>query len=210
MKCNGWGGRFEYRKVIRRRFPDFWKIPVSKRTIDVIIQHVKEGNWVLDIGAFDRSMEDKLKRYFPSLNYMSLDVDRGRYHDYYRLEQVDRPFDMVLLLEVIEHCDLEEGLNLIMAIHGILRPEGKLILTTPNLFHPNRFWSMEHKVPYRYDELGGLLMEVGFEVNHIFRIYNDQFLKRWIRLKIASFIHRYLDVDFARSILICASKVGEK
>lgn len=209
MERNGWGIRFEYRREIRMRYPDFWKIPVRKRPIDVILKEVKKGDWILDVGAFDRSMEDRLIRSFPYLNYMSMDIDPSRHHDYYSLKEVDRQFDVVLLLEVIEHCDREEGLDLLKSIREIISPRGRLIITTPNLFHPHRFWALEHKVPYRFDELGGLLMEVGFKVDHVFRIYNDPFLKRWFRLHIFAFLHRYLDIDFARSILIVSSKEGE-
>jgi hypothetical protein len=91
-------------------------------------------------------------------------------------------------------------------IHSILAPSGKLYLSTPNLHHPNRFWDIDHKTPYRYDEIAAVLLSLGFQINSIYRIYNDSFFKRFFRLYFAAWLHRYLDVDFAKSIAVVAQK----
>ena len=140
------------------------------------------------------------------INYKSMDVDRKQFHDYHSLDEIEESFDAILLFEVIEHLDLEEGIELIRKIYSLLTPGGKLFLTTPNLYHPHRYWDCHHKTPYRYDELGGLLSATGFIPRHIYRIYNDAFLRRLFRIYFAAPLHRYLNVDFAPSILMVAQR----
>ena len=51
-----------------------------------------------------------------------------------------------------------------------------MILTTPNVFNPSRFWrDATHKVAYCYDELGGLLLAQGFQIKAMYRTYSDAF-----------------------------------
>jgi len=61
-------------------------------------------------------------------------------------------------------------------------------------------------VSYRYDEIGGILISLGFQVKSIFRIYNDAFFRWLFRIWVAAPIHKYFSVDFAKSILVVASK----
>jgi predicted SAM-dependent methyltransferase len=204
--ADSWSQFYETRKVIRKNFPDFWKIKIIEKPVLAIRQFMKEGDKVLDVGSFDRGLHGRLKEYYKRFEYKSMDVDRRMQHDYYSVEGIKEKFDIVFLFEVIEHMDLKEGVKMLENIHGILKPKGKVMLTTPNVFHPNRYWESSHKVSYRYDEIGGVLDFVGFNVIEIYRIYNDAFLKKLFRIHLASWIHEYLDVDFAKSILL----VGEK
>ena len=115
-------------------------------------------------------------------------------------------YHIVFLFEVIEHLELDAGVDLLKNINRVLKKGGKVILTTPNVYHPNRYWECSHKVSYRYDEIGGLMDFVGLNVVSICRIYNDAFLKKLFRLHLTSYIHEYFSIDFAKSILL----VGEK
>jgi hypothetical protein len=84
---------------------------------------------------------------------------------------------------------------------------GTLILSTPNVFHPNRFWqNTDHKVAYSYDELGGILLSQGFDVLAIYRTFNASFLKYFLRLTLFYPLHRVLNIDFAKSIVVLAQK----
>jgi len=67
-------------------------------------------------------------------------------------------------------------------------------------------WEYSHKVTYRYDEIGGILISLGFKVKKIFRIYNDAFFRRLFRIWVAAPLHKYLCVDFAKSILVVAER----
>jgi 2-polyprenyl-3-methyl-5-hydroxy-6-metoxy-1,4-benzoquinol methylase len=136
-----------------------------------------------------------------------MDIDREQFHDFYSLEEIQESFDVVFLFEVIEHLGLEEGLQLLEKVYHLLNRQGRLVLTTPNVFNPSRFWrDATHRVAYCYDELGGLLLSQSFKIKGMYRTYNDAFHRYLFRVYVMSPLHRYLGIDFAKSILV----VGEK
>jgi hypothetical protein len=63
-----------------------------------------------------------------------------------------------------------------------------------------------HKVAYHYAELGGILLNQGLEVLGIYRTFNASVTKYFLRLTLFYPLHRILDVDFAKSIIIMAGK----
>ncbi|OGW15655.1 MAG: hypothetical protein A3G93_06455 [Nitrospinae bacterium RIFCSPLOWO2_12_FULL_45_22] len=201
-----WSELQKERLAIRKQFPNFWRLKVIKNVHGLIAQKVKNGENILDIGAYDRSREVKLKQLSTDIFYRSMDTDRANYQDYYCLEEIKETFNIILLLEVIEHLPLEEGLGLLGRVFLLLNKGGWLILSTPNLYHPTRFWDISHKTPYRYDELGGLILSLGYQIEGIYRVYNAPFIPRLFRLYLAAPLHRYLGIDFARSILIVGRK----
>ena len=136
-----------------------------------------------------------------------MDIDREQVHDFYTLDEIQESFDVVFLFEVIEHLDLKEGIRLLKRIHGLLNPGGRLILTTPNVFNPNRYWrDATHRVAYCYDELAGLLMAHRFQIRAMYRTYSDAFFRYLFRVYVMAPLHRYLGIDFAKSILIVAER----
>jgi 2-polyprenyl-3-methyl-5-hydroxy-6-metoxy-1,4-benzoquinol methylase len=202
-----WSTLYKTRREIQRNFPDFWDLTVRKKHLEVILEEVKDGDKILDIGSSTRELRrcliDLCGR---AISYKSMDIDRETKQDYYSLDEINEKFNVVFLFEVIEHLTFEDGVHLLSGIHDILLPGGKLILTTPNAFHPNRYWEYSHKVSYRYDEIGGILISLGFRVKRIFRIYNDAFFRRLFRIWVAAPLHKYFSVDFAKSILLVALK----
>lgn len=136
-----------------------------------------------------------------------MDVDQGQPHDFYSMEEIRETFDVVFLFEVIEHLELKEGIRLLKRVYDLLNESGRLILTTPNVFNPSRFWrDATHRVAYCYDELGGLLLAQGFSITAMYRTYNDAFHRYFFRVYVMVPVHRYLGIDFAKSILIVAEK----
>lgn len=167
---------------------------------------MQEGDEVLEIGAYNRSMKEEIENCYPDVNYKSMDIDRETFQDYYSLDEVKETFNIILLFEVIEHLTLPEGVQMLKKIYELLKPNGRLILTTPNLYHPGRYWDdASHRTPFRYDEIGGVLLGLGYRVRHIYRVHNDAFFQKIFRLFLMP-LHKYLDIDFAKSILIIAEK----
>ncbi|MDY6862357.1 MAG: hypothetical protein SV062_05125 [Thermodesulfobacteriota bacterium] len=204
-----WGELYKQRKLIRKRYPEIWSIKIIKKHLQVLSKIISENAMILDIGAYDRSLEGKIKKIVPSAVYRSMDVDIYQKHDYYDLSVVKEKFNVIVLFEVIEHLEYEEGINMLEKIYHLLDFGGKLLLTTPNLFHPNRYWDASHRVPYRYDEIAAVVSSTGLHVKEIYRIYNDAFFRRILRMYVFSFLHHYLDIDFAKSILLIAEKKPE-
>ena len=202
-----WSKLFEHREKVHQRYPEIWDLKILRKRFPLILETLRDREKVLDIGASNRNLEGRLKNHYPNLIYKSMDVDQERPHDFYRLEEIQESFDIVLLFEVIEHLELEEGAQLLKRIYELLNTGGRLILTTPNVFNPSRFWrDATHKVAYCYDELGGILMANEFQVKAMYRTYNDTFFGYILRVYVMAPLHRYLGIDFAKSVLVVAEK----
>jgi SAM-dependent methyltransferase len=202
-----WRSLFEHRAQIRKTYPDIWDLKIVRKRLPFLLKHIADGDKVLDIGASTRNLEMRIKKHLPQILYKSMDIDREGTHDYYSLDEIEETFDDILLFEVIEHLDLEEGIAMFKKIYSLLAPGGRLILSTPNTFNPGQFWrDATHKVAYCYDELGGLLLSQNFKIKGMYRTYNDAFLRYLFRIYIASSLHRLLRIDFAKSIFIVAEK----
>jgi len=119
----------------------------GKRLLDVsckegdVLQVLKPRSFVLRGTNFEPEG--------PSLDGIPVDygVDLLR-----RLPYEDASFDIVLLIEVIEH--LENHRTALSELARILKPGGVLILTTPNIMRLNSrfhfFWSGYHKTKRRF------------------------------------------------------------
>jgi SAM-dependent methyltransferase len=202
-----WSKLFEYRDQVHLHYPEIWDLKILRKRFPLMVKMIQDGEKVLDIGASHRDLQGRLRRHFPKLIYKSMDIDREQFHDFYNLEEIQESFDVIFLFEVIEHLGLEEGVQLLKKSYDLLNGEGRLILTTPNIFNPSRFWrDATHKVAYCYDELGGLLLAQGFQIKGMYRTYNDAFHRYLFRLYVMAPLHRYLGIDFAKSILVVAEK----
>ncbi|GAF75309.1 unnamed protein product [marine sediment metagenome] len=201
-----WSTHYGLRKKIRRRYSSIWRVPIAKNRLELVLREMEIGSSVLDVGASNQMLGEKIKAVFPDVAYKSMDIDREAIHDYYSLEEIREEFNLIIFSEVIEHMTIEEGVVTLKKLRELLKDGGRIIITTPNLFHPHRYWDASHKTPYRYDELAALLMSLGYSIETIYRLYNDAFFRRLFRIYIGAFIHRYLDIDFARSIAVVAAR----
>lgn len=202
-----WSQIFRNRAEIHRTYPDIWDLKIIRKRLPFMLKLFRNGDKILDIGASTRDLEKRIKKHFPQIIYKSMDIDREVEHNYYSLDEIKEVFDVILLFEVIEHLDLEEGVKMLGKIHSLLKEGGYLILSTPNTFNPGRFWrDATHRVAYCYDELGGLLLGQNFKIRGMYRTYNDAFHRYLFRVYIMSLLHRYLGIDFAKSIIIVAER----
>jgi 2-polyprenyl-3-methyl-5-hydroxy-6-metoxy-1,4-benzoquinol methylase len=202
-----WSKLFDHRDEVHRKYRNIWDLKILRKRFPLMLKTIQDGEKVLDIGASNRNLQERLKRHYPKLIYKSMDIDRQQFHDFYSLEEIRESFDVVFLFEVIEHLDLEEGVQLLKKVYDFLNEGGRLILTTPNVFNPSRFWrDATHKVAYCYDELGGLLLAQGFQIKEMYRTYSDAYHRYLFRLYVMAPLHRYLGIDFAKSILVIVEK----
>jgi len=199
-----WSKFYSIREQVTNTYSSVYSLKIKKKITQVILEELKPGATILDVGSSDRSIGKKIIAKIPSITYKSMDIDRALPHDYYTIEEIKESFDMIILSEVIEHLEFGQGVLLLRKIRKLLNDGGKIIISTPNMHHPNRYWDSDHKTPYRYDEIGAALNLVGLDVSNIYRIYNDPFLQRLFRIYIMAPIHSYFDIDFAKSIVVVA------
>ena len=202
-----WGEQFKWREKVHERYSEIWDLKIVRKRLPFILKYLKDGEAVLEIGAFDRSLGQRLKNDRPAILYKSLDIDPTYRHDYRSLDQVQERFDLVLLFEVIEHLEGSAGREMIGKVHGILHPGGRVIVTTPNVYTPGQYWKdASHLSPYHYEELGGLFFCQGFEVIEICRLFNEAAIPFAAKVYLLAPLFKFLGVDFAKSILLAARK----
>jgi hypothetical protein len=202
-----WSKFYAFRKEIRRIYPSVYDLQIKRKLLEVVAEELGKNDLVLEIGASDRGFFKKLKRSFPMITYKTMDIDTSLPHDYYTLDDITETFDIIILAEVIEHLEFSEALLFLKRLNGLLNNNGKIIITTPNIHHPNRYWQdPDHKTPFSYEAIGGALLSTGYKIDRICRIYNDQFFRKLLRVYISSYLHRHLNIDFANSIVAVARK----
>jgi 2-polyprenyl-3-methyl-5-hydroxy-6-metoxy-1,4-benzoquinol methylase len=88
----------------------------------------------------------------------------------------DACFDLITCIETIEHMFEESRQKLLFEFHRVLKPGGRLLLTTPNnedlqksmIFCPQcaqQFHSMQHICTWTGSSLASFLLDNGFTVN---------------------------------------------
>jgi len=202
-----WGEQFQWREKVHQQYPEVWDLRIVRKRLPFILKYLREGESVLEIGAYDRELGSRIRKYRPRTLYKSLDIDPSYQHDYTSIEEVKEEFDMVLLFEVIEHLDWKSGREMAARIFDILKPRGRVILTTPNIYTPGQYWKdVSHRTPYHYEELGGLFLSQRFESIELFRLFNDPLLTYVMKVYLFSPVFRFLRIDFTKSILLLARR----
>jgi len=203
-----WSEQLRLRERVHQKYPEVWTLKIVKKRLPIILKYLRDGETLLEVGASNRDLEGRIKKYCPKALYKSMDIDPSYSHDYSSFEEIQETFDMVLLFEVIEHLGLDEGREMVRNIYQILKPGGRVILTTPNVYTPGRYWKdVTHRTAYHYEELGGLLLRQDFEILEICRVFNEPLISFLAKVYLFSPVFRFLGIDFTKSILIVARKV---
>ena len=159
----------------KQRFHPHWFIgPIvndfyltRKELLNFISKNAKEikGN-VLDIGCGEKPYEEL----FNATSYTGIDIETTK--EYHASSKVDvfyngldllfesNTFDSIVCFEVLEHVFEPE--RIVKEMYRVLKPGGKIILTTPFIWN-------EHEIPYdfgryTYFGLNHLFAKNGFEV----------------------------------------------
>jgi 2-polyprenyl-3-methyl-5-hydroxy-6-metoxy-1,4-benzoquinol methylase len=152
-------------------------------------------------------MKPRLEAAAPGLRYESVDPDPAHPHEGRDAFAVEGPYDLVFALEVIEHFPPGEALRFLRRCRDLLRPGGRLVLGTPDVFTPGR-WHRDagHLTPFSPWELGGFVEEAGLRVLSLHRAWNAPFAERLLRRALLGWLHRLTGADYAHSVVAVAER----
>lgn len=175
-----------------------------------LLRHLREGI-IVDLGCAQGRFSDAFKRFLPNATFVGVDLDQqslrsGNLRHKLFADARKPPFrnaciDLALCLELIEHMSAADALKMLKRIKQILKPDGFLLLSTPNRNSPTykfesiihgllgqeyRGGNSSHVMIYSHDEIVELLRVSGFEV-FVFRGYwvlpigSKAILFHWLR-----------------------------
>jgi SAM-dependent methyltransferase len=187
------------------RWPSIFSLPLVRRASDLVLREARPGLRVLEAGAGDRRMKERLEAAAPGLVYRSADPDPAHPHDAPDVFAVEGPFDLVFALELIEHLSPEEALAFLRRCRELLVPGGRLVLGTPDVFTPGR-WHRDagHRTPFSPWELAGYAAAAGFEAASLHRAWNAPLAERLLRRVLLGWVHRLTGADYAHSVVLVA------
>ena len=202
-----WSKLFAYRDRIHKKYREIWDVPLVKKRSHLLKNYLKDGMAVLDVGAGMKGMKDEIAGLGINVTYKSMDIDRSNEHDFYDVNDIHEKFDAIIMFEVIEHLDLEDGLRFLKALSEKVKEKGIIVISTPNIFNPARYMrDSTHRTFYGYDELCGLLNLAGFGIKDVYRSFNDAIHRYIFKVYLLGWLFRVLSIDYALSVFV----VGEK
>jgi SAM-dependent methyltransferase len=99
-------------------------------------------------------------------------VFTGDIWDFFDVENSDKPFCCVVMLDVLEHFSAGDGVRLFQKIKTILRPGGRIIIRVPNMSSPwggiHQFADLTHKTAFTPNSLEQLGQAAGFRTRAFF------------------------------------------
>ena len=117
---------------------------ISWMRLGKVLPYVEKDDIILDFGCGHQAyllshIKEKIKKGvgidYDSKSYkLSSNIEVRNFHFTDKIPFLDRSFDKVFALAVIEHIDIPKVSKLFREFNRVLKPEGKVILTTPTLF----------------------------------------------------------------------------
>ncbi|MGO9449520.1 MAG: class I SAM-dependent methyltransferase [Candidatus Binataceae bacterium] len=173
---------------------------------------LKGAATVLDVGAGDLRLAHRFRDAGFAGRYDTLEPFGERSYTYSNLSQVNRTYDAVLFIDVIEHLTLDEGLGTLGRLAGLLNQGGVLIVQTPNArcIRNPLSWDMTHLHCYNGPDLWAYLRCIGLDVEGCYRIVfgvKPSFPLGTIAAALKAFlIARVIGSDYADNIALIARK----
>lgn len=191
-----------------KKFGSIFDLPIIHDLSKEIGKNYSGGN-ILDLGA---GAKKPLGVFFKSRlkngKYYSLDNDAGGNFDFNDIKQVpnDLNFSLIVANQLFEHLTIDESLDFFEKISGKVAKDGKVIITIPNIAHPNRYWGdITHKTHWNYNNAYMLFKSAGLDVQRIAR-YSKRHPKGIIERILANYISKIYRMDWCDSVILIAEK----
>jgi len=202
-----WSQLFAAREKVHKRYRSIWNVPLIKKRSVLLKLILRDGMSLLDVGAGSKGVKEEIEELGLRITYKSMDVDTNIPHDFYDIDDVREVFDAVILSEAIEHMSFGQGVQMLKSLKDILKDNGIILVSTPNIYHPNRFFTTaDHKTHYAYDELAAVMDLAGYDVNAIYRSFNDAFHRYVLKVYILGFLFKLLEIDYAKTVFTIGIK----
>jgi len=173
-----------------------WEVARAKIIHDLIKKNGKKFNHLLDVGSGDAYVLNQLCRHSVADNYTAIDTayepdiieqiistNTCTINFMSRLpDQMQLPPDLILLLDVIEHC--ENDATILEDIKNISSGEFKLIITVPayqSLFSKHDELLHHHR-RYSLNQLKDLCKTEGLKIEQAGYFFFSIMLIRWVQL----------------------------
>lgn len=200
-----WARFASVRRECSKRWPGIFDLKVKTSFFSGIDKHLPSVGSLLDVGATNRGWEPALRSLWPGLQYASLDIDSTHEHDYRDFSELDRSFDVVLCLEVIEHVAPDESIRILRQCARACRPGGLVLVSVPNVCTPGIQLEFTHQTAVSHRDLAALATWVGLEVLEVYRVTFRPRRSRWMHWLLHP-LHRVLAIDYCQSVLIEARR----
>lgn len=198
-------------KECYENFGDLLKLPILP-VYETIVANYNYGN-ILDFGAGnDKLLFSFIKDKIKDGKYYSLDNDPSGSFDFSDLAQIPEglKFDLIAANQVFEHLDVPTTVGVLSKLKNCLTNNGQLIITVPNIQHPNRQISnIFHITPWGYNSLYSVLSFCGFKVLQIGR-YGKRYPRGPIEKILARVVSRIYRMDYCDSIIVICQKNENK
>jgi len=202
------------RMKFREEFHTIRGIPVKRWYVceglneieEVYFREMKGMRSILEIGSGTNVLQKKFKDSGYAGLYHTMDLSPEFPHNYHDLKEVERTYDGIVILEVIEHMKLEEFWGLLDFIDAHLAPEGKLVISTthPGGVIPWESWDMTHVQHYPLHDLYALFRTRGFSVK-CYRVLTQKppcAIRHSVRLFLRKVLCHILGLDYADSVAV--------
>ncbi len=202
------------KEMLRRSFPTFpvrrwWESEGLCDIEQVYFDAIQGARSLLDVGAGDLRVRKKFQAAGFHGEYHTQDIGTEGSYTYADLKDVNRRYEAILCLDVLEHLSLVDALTLVDTMVRLLAPGGTLVIQTPNAAYiPDpRSWDMTHIHVFNLPDLHAYLtcekLEVaGYRV--VLAARKEGLVKRMKRATTSYVKQKILGCDFANNIAIVA------
>jgi 2-polyprenyl-3-methyl-5-hydroxy-6-metoxy-1,4-benzoquinol methylase len=210
--------RYWHRKQLRGNCPPFPVLRCSGRFDGQVLSTVSKAlaskSSVLDVGAGNFSVRETLRAAGFTGEYRTLDVGSEQTYDYRTLDEVEAPQEAILILDVLEHLPLAEGLRMLERAIALLAPSGVLVVQTPNgrCVRAPFVSDMTHVHAYNLPDLWAYITSAGCDTAG-FRVSFEPSLGLVARARslprtflAKAVITQLLGLDYADNIMLVARK----